>query len=158
MDAKPVLERILKACKESRLEVVLIGNAGAAIQGSPVTTEDFDFVFRDTPRNLEKLEELSIRLGAPLTKPYRPLSQLYRLKSKEMQVDLMPGAPGLARFESLKSRADKVSIGSEKLLVADLADIIKAKRAANRPKDRAVLPVLEETLREKKKLEETKEK
>ena len=32
-----------------------------------------------------------------------------------------------------------------------LRDIIKSKRAANRKKDRAVLPILEETLREKEK-------
>jgi len=32
-------------------------------------------------------------------------------------------------------------------LVMDLDDVIKSKRAAGRPKDRAVLPVLEETSR-----------
>ena len=34
---------------------------------------------------------------------------------------------------------------------ADLADIIKRKRAAGRPSDRAVLPVLQQTLHEKEK-------
>jgi len=33
------------------------------------------------------------------------------------------------------------------VLVMDLADVIKSKRAAGRLKDKAVLPVLEETLR-----------
>jgi hypothetical protein len=34
---------------------VLIGNAGAALHGAPVTTVDFDFLFRRTARNLQKL-------------------------------------------------------------------------------------------------------
>lgn len=36
------------------------------------------------------------------------------------------------------------------LWVADLADIIASKRAANRPRERAVVEILEKTLREKK--------
>jgi hypothetical protein len=39
-----------------RLEAILIGNAAAAIQGAPVTTVDFDFMFRATPANLAKLK------------------------------------------------------------------------------------------------------
>jgi hypothetical protein len=44
-------------------------------------------------------------------------------------------------------------VGDERLLVADLADVIRSKRAAGRPKDRAVLPILRDTLAVKKKLE-----
>ncbi len=40
------------------------------------------------------------------------------------------------------------------LWVADLADIIKSKRAAGRPRDRAVLEILEKALDEKKKADE----
>ena len=35
--------------EKAGLEAVLIGNAGAALQGAPVTTVDFDFFFRRTP-------------------------------------------------------------------------------------------------------------
>ena len=51
MDAQPILARIAKALARARLEAVLIGNAGAALHGAPVTTLDFDFFFRDTPAN-----------------------------------------------------------------------------------------------------------
>jgi hypothetical protein len=55
-------------------------------------------------------------------------------------------------FAALRSRAEWVEVGDEKLRVADLADIIRSKRAADRPKDRAVLPILIDTLAVKKKL------
>jgi hypothetical protein len=54
-------------------------------------------------------------------------------------------------FNSLRSRADRIEIGAHRLWVADLADIIASKRAAGRPRDKAVLGVLEATLREQTK-------
>ena len=48
MNAEPLLTSILQALYEVRMEVVLIGNAAAAIQGAPVTTVAFDFMFRPT--------------------------------------------------------------------------------------------------------------
>lgn len=41
-----------------------------------------------------------------------------------------------------------MQFGSSRLYAAALADIIKSKRAAGRPRDRAVLEVREETLEE----------
>jgi hypothetical protein len=49
MNAAPLLHSVVAALAEVRLEVILIGNAAAAIQGAPVTTVDFDFMFRATP-------------------------------------------------------------------------------------------------------------
>jgi hypothetical protein len=48
MNAAPLLNSIVAALNQARLEVILIGNAAAAIQGAPVTTLDFDFMFRET--------------------------------------------------------------------------------------------------------------
>ncbi|MBY0508468.1 MAG: hypothetical protein K2X03_31445 [Bryobacteraceae bacterium] len=44
------------------------------------------------------------------------------------------------------SRGARLSIGGRTVLVASLVDILKSKRAANRPRDLAVLDVLEKTL------------
>jgi predicted nucleotidyltransferase len=66
-----------------------------------------------------------------------------------VQVDFMPRIHGIRSFESLRKHATEMTLGSARLRVASLEDILKSKRAANRPKDRAVIPVLEKTLREK---------
>ena len=55
MDAKPALVEVGRALSAASLEAVLIENAAAALQGAPVTTVDFDFLFRRTARNLAKL-------------------------------------------------------------------------------------------------------
>jgi hypothetical protein len=56
-------------------------------------------------------------------------------------------------FSAVRSRAQAVAVGEETLKVAALADVIRSKAAANRPKDRAVLPILRDALAVLKKLE-----
>jgi hypothetical protein len=148
MDAAPLLVRLLKAFDAARLETVLIGNAAAAIHGAPVTTLDFDFMFRATPTNLRKLKTVASALGAVILRPYYPVSNLYRMvdDATGLQADFMPAIHGVRSFEGLRARAVKHSPHGYALLVASLEDIIASKRAAGRDRDLAVLPVLERTL------------
>lgn len=78
-----------------------------------------------------------------------PASRLYRMVNDDtgLQADFMPVIHGVRSFEGLKSRAVRYTIGNQPLLVATLADIIKSKKAAGRDRDRAVIPVSEQTLR-----------
>lgn len=156
MDAAPILCTLARVLSEHGLEAVLVGNAAAALQGAPVTTLDFDFLFRKTPGNLRKLKAVAASLGATVFKPYYPMSDLYRIVRDDdaVQVDFMGTIHGVRSFESLRSRAQGVDFGGHRLLVADLADIIRSKRAAGRLRDRAVLDILEKTLEERKKAAE----
>ena len=155
MTAEPWLILAARSFAKHRLEAVLIGNAAAALQGSPVTTLDLDFMFRKTPLNLTKLKRVADDLGAVVLKPYYPASGLFRLVRDRdgLQFDFMSKVDGIRSYQSLRSRAAAIRFGRATLLVATLEDIIKSKRAANRPQDRAVLPVLRKTLDEKAKLE-----
>lgn len=152
MNARGLLEILAETFGAARLEVILIGCAAAAIDGAPVTTEDFDFMWRPTRANYLKLRAVARSLGATLSQPEYPASKFYRIDnpSEGLQVDLLAHADGIRSFESLRSRATRVPFGSGHILVASLDDVIRSKRAADRPKDRAVLPVLEETQRLRK--------
>jgi len=152
MNAEPLLSRVARLLTKHRLEAVLIGNAAAALQGSPVSTVDLDFMFRDTPRNLQKLRRLADDLHAVIMRPFYPASGLYRVVRDRdgLQLDFMSKIDGIRSFESLKSRAEPVGMRGSQLLVASLNDVIRSKVAANRPEDRAVLPILRRTLREKR--------
>jgi predicted nucleotidyltransferase len=148
MDASPLLARLVAALVRERLDVVLIGNAAAAMLGAPVTTLDFDFMFRDTPTNMRKLKAVSASLGAVILRPFYPVSKLYRMvdDASGLQADFMPVIHGVRSFEGLRDRASEHTIGGVTLKVASLRDIIASKKAAGRDRDLAVLPVLEQTL------------
>jgi len=153
MDAGPLLRSVARALVACKLEAILIGNAAAALHGAPVTTLDFDFMFRSTPANRTKLKKLAKELDATVFRPYYPVSGLFRILNEtgSLQLDFLPAIAGIKSFASLRSRATEMEIGTSRLLVADLGDIIKSKRTAGRPKDKAVLPVLEVTHEQAKK-------
>ena len=100
MDAEPVLTRIAEALQRNRLEAVLIGNSGAAVHGAPVTTLDFDFMFRSTPSNLKKLnriaEELEARLYVPYELSERHEPPMWGFKDAERGLQLEAFGTGLS--------------------------------------------------------------
>lgn len=149
MNASPLLTKLLRAFAAQRLEAVLIGNAAAAMHGAPVTTLDFDFMFRDTSTNLRKLRAVAKSLEAVILRPYYPVSKLYRMvdDATGLQADFMPVIHGVRSFEGLRSRAAERRLDGFSVLIASLDDIIASKKAAGRDRDLAVLPVLEQTRR-----------
>ena len=104
-------------------------DADAALQGAPVTTVDFDFLFRKTPRNLAKLRSLAAALEATVLRPYYPASDLYRLTRDDdgLQVDFMGTIHGVRSFSGLRDRATTIELRGVRLLVASLADVIKSR-------------------------------
>lgn len=150
MDATPYLVEIGRSLHEVRLDAVLIGNAAAALQGAPVTTVDFDFMFRKTTRNLQKLKALARKLGATILRPYYPASDLFRVvRDDGLQIDFMASIHGIRSFEGLRDRSTTLDVEDTSIRIASLPDIIKSKKAARQPRDVAVLDVLEKALEER---------
>jgi hypothetical protein len=93
VNAELLLGEVAREMRAVSLEAVLIGNAAAALQGAPVTTIDFDFLFRKTPRNMAKMKALARALRATIFRPYYPASDFYRLMREGLtEGHLHPGA------------------------------------------------------------------
>jgi hypothetical protein len=140
MDASPLLARIAALLDKHGLESVLIGNAAAALQGAPVTTVDFDFMFRRTPANMRKLKAIARDLEAVLFKQFFPPSGTIRLMRDRdgLQMNFVNVIDGGPSFEGLRGRAKRVNLAGVHLLVADRSDIVRSKKATGRaPKRRA---------------------
>jgi hypothetical protein len=78
------------------------------------------------------------------------VSGLIRLMRDDdgLQLDFMDVIDGVASFEGLRRRSLQIRMGTASLRVAPLADIIKSKKAAGRPRDLAALEILEKILAE----------
>jgi len=147
--------RVLAALKSAKLEAIVVGNVAAILQGVPVTTQDLDLLIRDTPRNHEKIADFGRALGARARK-ISPTTRVLRIDAPAGTVDLLfDTLSGDLTFESIRSRAVRLRLGREHAVVARLEDVIASKEAADRPKDRAQLPALRDTLRVRRALDAT---
>ena len=111
MDAAAILGSVARALNRHKLEAILIGNAAAALQGTPVTTVDIDFFIRKTDGNSRKLRLIAESLDAAIFRPEYPVSNLIRLMRDEdsLQVDFMRASTECVRLRAfaaarLKSR------------------------------------------------------
>ena len=151
MTAEPLLKLAARLLTKHRLDAVLIGNAAAALNGAPVTTEDLDFFIRRTPLNVKKLQKIAEEIGVPLEQPHYPASHLYRIvkRAESLQFDFMVQIAGIRSFEGVRSRASVADFDGYPLRVASLEDVIKSKAAAGRDKDLAVMHILRRTVKER---------
>jgi hypothetical protein len=144
---------LLRALEASGLEAIIVGNTAAALQGAPVMTQDVDLLVRDTPNNATKIERFCAALGAAAPAPVGELTRAKTILGAALPVDLLfDELPGQLTFQTIRSRSQQIAVGPAIATVASLDDVIRSKEAADRPKDRAVLPILRDTLRVKQAL------
>jgi len=143
------LAELFDALSEAGLETIIIGNSAAALQGVPIMTQDVDLMVRKHPQLARKLKMFAAKFGVSLTKPYAPTSEMIRAIGRPIQIDFILKLSSGQSFSSLRSHAIKTKIGRRSVLVADLKDVIKAKEATGRSKDKATLPILKQALRVK---------
>jgi predicted nucleotidyltransferase len=141
------LAELLDALYQSGLEVIIIGNTAAILQGVPVMTRDVDLLIRKHQQLDKKLKRFAELFEVSFTQPYPTTSNMIRAVGRSIHVDFMQAVSSGKSFSSLKARAHKVKIGRHTALVADLKDLIEAKEAAGRKKDKHAIDQMKETLK-----------
>lgn len=143
---------------EHEVDFILIGGLAATIHGSPFATVDVDIVPRRERSNLEHLSEAlravaaRVYVSAQETLPFEhdgaSLSDaaVWNLATTFGGLDITYVPAGTSGYTDLAERAQAIDIGGIIVRVAALEDIIRSKEAANREKDRVVLPALRQLL------------
>jgi 3',5'-cyclic AMP phosphodiesterase CpdA len=133
--------------RNARIEAIVVGNTASILNGASVLTQDVDLLVRGTPLNRKKLKLFAAALGGVGPELISGLSSTERIYGTLVPIDILyDKLIGGLTFASIRSRASSAVVGTELLTVAALADIIKSKTAAGRPKDKAVLPMLHDAL------------
>ena len=154
MNAENFLTLIARQFAELQLDAVMIGNAAASIRGAPVTTLDIDFMLEHTDENYRKIAALAQRISCKFIEMKLPGDNyMYRIahETGTPSFDFMFAAAGINNYEALKKNSTEIAFGEHTLKIASLEDVLASKRAAGRPKDMAVIPILEMTLDELRK-------
>ena len=153
----------LRRFRETETRVVLIGGMAAIAQGVPYVTQDIDFCYDNSPDNCSRLIEALASLQPRLRVEGMP-DDLARelgwrwddrtlrgspnltLQTDAGPIDLLSQVTGLGDYTEVLREAVPLVIDGLEIPVLALAGLMKAKRAAGRAKDMAVLPLLESTL------------
>ena len=155
------LERILAVLAAHGVEYVMIGGLAAAIHGADLVTGDLDITPALGEDNLRRLSaalaELDARVrtpdapdGLPFPRDARSLARagVWNLVTAagDLAISFLPS--GTQGYDDLRRDAIAIQILGEPTRVAALADIIRSKEAAGRPKDLVVLAMLRRLLDE----------
>ena len=140
------LGAFLKALREQEIKFMLIGAMAAIEQGAPLMTVDYDFWVDLLERQYVRLLTIVQRLRGTIR-----AQTLYEL-SDGTQVNAVFQPNGLRSFDAEWKTARAGKLEDVPIRILPLARVIASKRAANRDKDIAVLPILERTLHLSKRL------
>lgn len=138
---------------------IVIGGFAAAVNGAPYTTFDVDITPDASVDNLDRLSaalvELDARIrvdddpaGVPFSHSGASLGRgnVWNLTTVHGDLHIAVRPAGTAGYADLRRDAATLTLHGVTIAVASLADVVRSKEAAGRPKDRAALPLLRETL------------
>ena len=135
-------EELKNALADHGVRYLFIGKAAAIILGFPDTTQDADLFVERSEENGRRLAAALVSLGFALTGEQTGEIErgkdFIQLKNGPFDVDLVFAPDGIESFQKAWERRVEV----EGYPVCHLDDIIASKEAANRARDREVLPRL----------------
>lgn len=163
-DEEPEFEPqlLLAALAAANVRFVVIGLLAAVYQGAQEFTEDVDVTPERETRNLARLADALKKLDAVVLDSHgKPLpdaaiddqhlriARVTHLRTRHGKIDIVLNPAGANGYDDLVEGSLQLQLpGGQTAQVAALKRVIESKRAADRPKDRAMLPTLERLLRE----------
>jgi predicted nucleotidyltransferase len=147
-------EVLLKALSKHQVAFIVVGGAAAIAHGSARLTQDLDIVYSRSPENLEGLSQAlaefkpylrGVPRGLPFTWDKSTLARglNFTLVTTVGDLDLLGEIPGGGTYDDLVRDAAQLTIFGMAVRCLSLNQLVRAKRAAGRPKDLEALAELE---------------
>ena len=148
---------MLAGLTKKKVRFVVVGGVAAAAHGSSRVTNDLDICYDTADANVGALASVladwnayprGVEKGLPFTMDDRTLrnAPILTLTTNEGDIDVLDQIAGVGAYEAVKKHSEKISALGASFRVLDLPYLIKAKRAAGRPRDFDHLPELEALL------------
>ena len=150
----PNLSELLKYLLQHDLDFIVIGGYAGIAHGSSLVTKDLDVCALLSPESITKFREALAPLNPKhrmtpkklsfLTEPrsIQAINNLY-LETDLGILDILTEVKGIGSFEELKKRATKIPLFGLTCNVISIDDLITAKKALGREKDKIAVRELE---------------
>jgi hypothetical protein len=153
-------EPVIRALARHRVRYVLIGALAARLQGFPRVTADIDITPARDAGNLDRLAAALRELKAKVYTESVPRglafdcsasavgrAAVWSLVTTAGRLDVAFEPAGTSGYADLSQTAVPFETFGVRILAASLEDIIRSKKAADRPQDRQDIPILAAILR-----------
>ena len=151
---------IVGALADAGIEVIVVGGLAAQAHGSARLTQDVDLVYKRSDENIARLAEAlapfsAYLRGAPPGLPFRfdpPTIRRglnFTLTTTIGDADFLGEIVGGGTYEQLLPHSVELVVFGKTIRILDLPALIRAKRAAGRPKDLEAVAELEALLAER---------
>jgi hypothetical protein len=148
---------MLQGLDAAGVRCVVVGGVAAAAQGATYVTHDLDICYDPAGDNVTRLAQLlaswhayprGVEEGLPFfmdTQTFRA-TPVMTLHTSEGAIDVFDRITGVGEFAEVRAASAALESFGVRFRVLTLPALIRAKRAARRPKDIAQLPELEALL------------
>jgi hypothetical protein len=166
-----VFEPLFTALNDAAIRYVVVGGLAVVLHGHARLTVDVDLVIDLDEEHARRTIDTLVQLGLQPRVPVNPIDFANRsiregwIRDRGMQVFSMIDPSNPMRvvdlfvdhplpFEELWSRSVKLELQNTTMRIASIPDLIRLKRMAGRPQDKADIAQLEAILRAMKKSED----
>lgn len=145
--------QLVQAMADAGVEFVIVGGWSAILHGSSYATQDLDVCFSRSRANVQKLVQALEQFhpkprdfpeGLPFVWDEATLlnGTLFTLLTDAGSLDLLGEVLGLGNFDQVHAASIEVPAFGRRIRTLDLPALIRAKEAAGRKKDLAIIPEL----------------
>ena len=145
---------LLTGLVRAEVDFVVVGGVAGGIHGSPFVTNELDVCYAHDSANVARLVRV-LREWTPCPRgwesalPFKLDARTFRdtpiltLRTSEGDLDLLDRVEGVGAYADTHESSEEVVAFGIRFRVLTLDALIRARRAAGRPKDLAQLPTLE---------------
>jgi predicted nucleotidyltransferase len=159
-ESVPQIIKILQILDEYQVKFIIVGGVCAVLHGAPVTTFDLDIVHSREPENLRRLADVLEMLNASYrghSKQIKPYVESLASPGHHLLIthlgplDILGTIEKGLDYAALIGHSEEIRIEGRTFRLLNLEHLIEIKKDSLFEKDRAKLPLLKQTLNEKRK-------
>jgi hypothetical protein len=141
------LSDLFKILFEEKVEYLIIGAHAVSFYTQPRYTKDIDILVNPTKENASRVWRALERFGAPLQdislSDFQDEELVYQIGIEPNRIDILMGIPSVIFPEAWKNRIES-RYTEIPINIIGKQDLIKTKKAVDRPQDRLDIQRLEE--------------